>query len=78
MKRGDIVRLSQEGLDWIYGSKSAWQDRARDYRYVFWGYPRNKWEREHGIIRVKRLISYSFLTFHKSFLQLADEKEGEK
>lgn len=70
MNKGDIVKLSQEGLSWIY-SNPTWRDRARDYRYEFWGYPRNKFEREHGIVRVKRLTSYSFLTFHKFFIELA-------
>lgn len=78
MKRGDIVRLSQEGLDWIYGAKPAWRDRAKGHRYIYWGYPRSEFERKDGIIRLKRLTSYSFLTFHKSFLQLADEKEEGK
>lgn len=74
MKKGDIVKLSKEGLNWIYGSRPAWKDRARDYRYIFWGYPHNKFEREHGIVRVKRQTSYSFLTFHKSFIELAQNE----
>lgn len=74
MNRGDIIKLSQAGLDWIYGSKPAWGDRAKDYRYEFWGYPRNEFERKHGIVRVKRLTSYSFLTFHKSFIELVKKK----
>jgi len=77
MKKGAIVKLSQEGLDWIYGNKPAWRERAKDYRYEFAGYPRNKFERERGIIRVKRLTSYSFLTFHKSFLEPANSEKEE-
>ena len=71
MEKGTIVKLSQEGLDWIYGNKPAWRERAKNYRYMFSGYPKSEFERKHGIVRVKRLTSYSFLTFHESFLEPA-------
>ena len=71
MEKGTIVKLSQEGLDWIYKNSPARRERAKGYRYEFYGYPKNKFERKHGIVRVKRLTSYSFLTFHESFLEPA-------
>lgn len=71
MKRGTLVKLSQKGLEWIY-KNIAWRDRARGYRYIFWGYPRDEFERKNGIVRVKRTTSHSFLTFHKDFLEVAN------
>lgn len=76
MNKGDIVKLSQRGLDYIYGNSPVWRDRAKDYRYIFWGYPHNKFEREHGIVSVKRQTSYSFLTFHKDFIELAQANDS--
>jgi len=74
MKRGDVVKLSEGGLDWIYGDKPAWRERATGCRYIFWGYPRNKFEKEHGIVSVKRQTSNSFLPFHKDFIELAGDR----
>jgi len=71
MQKGTIVKLSQEGLEWLYKNSPARKERAKTYRYEFHGYPRNKSEREYGIVRVKRLTSYSFLTLHESFLEVA-------
>ena len=73
MKKGDIVKLSQAGLDWIYKGNPAWRERAETYRYMFWGYPRDEAEKRHGIVTVKRLTSHSFLSFHKRFLELAED-----
>lgn len=66
-ERGAILKLSQEGLDHIYGYNPKGREKASrrrfEYRYYSQRYP--------DCLSVKKLPERYYRTYHKTFLERA-------
>jgi len=71
MKRGDVLKLSQEGLEWIAGGRGSTRARLMTLRFTY--LHRNK--RYIESISVKRIGSKNrYESYHFSFLELEEKK----
>ncbi len=67
MKKGDILQLSAEGLDWLSGGIVKERERLRTLRFEF----RGESSRDPSCFTVKRLSKKPYYqTYHKTFLEL--------
>jgi len=66
-KRGDELKLSKEGLDWLSGGDKATRARLTTLRFEYRCKSRNMPE----CISVKKLGKSYYSQYHFSFLELA-------
>ena len=67
-QRGDILKLSQEGLDFLYRYETEGRrQRASQWRFEYRCRARN----DSDCITVKKLPQGYYHTYHESFLELA-------
>jgi len=69
LKRGDILKLSKEGLDYLYGYKPNKREQAKEYRFEYRCPSRNT----DACISVRKIGAsyYTYQSYHKSFLESA-------
>lgn len=67
MKRGDIVKLSQKGLDWIYKYNEKGRKRAEQWRFEY----RGPAMYDPDCVTVVRLPKMYSQIYHRSFIELA-------
>jgi len=65
MKKGTLVKLSQEGLDYLFPVQNHFRERAAKKRFLYCG-PDKK---DLDVVRVKRLTSASYAYYHKRFIE---------
>ena len=69
-KKGDTLKLSQTGLDYLYKYRIlSFREEASRWRWTFGSY-----EPKYELVHVRRLDSKSkaYQTYHVSFLELAE------
>jgi hypothetical protein len=64
MEKGDIVKLSQAGLDYIYPVHNWRRSSAEKRRWSFCKITKD------GSASVRRLTSHSYWYFHPSFIEV--------
>jgi len=67
-QKGDILRLSKQGLDWMFEAKPKQREKASKWRFQFRCYS-GHFSDCITVIKVGTVCSYSL--YHESFLELA-------
>lgn len=66
--RGDILKLSEEGLDWLYKYDPKGRERASQWRFEY----RCRNRRDSECLTVIKIGNKGYYqTYHKSFLEKA-------
>lgn len=69
MKVGCQIKLSQEGLDFIYKYDSKGKERARQFRYEYRGVTKA----DPDIVIAKRLTSESYVHYLHTFIEPVED-----
>ena len=71
LKKGDLVRFSKVGLNYLYPVYNSKRERAKKRRFIFQNYT-GYYGGGPGVCRVKRMTSDSYIYFAVRFLEPAN------
>lgn len=68
LKKGDILKLSEEGLDWFYKYNPKGREGASQWRFEY----RSRSRKASECLSVIKVGTGYYQTYHKSFLAKVD------